>query len=159
MVAEHHRTDHPFRDGGQLDLHPQHTVHSPSRGTDHTALPRWTAIPHNEIPADQEESSWLDGRVFVAHEDYTDHEPADGKHGDNVLDALVYGVSCGAERLLSACDAVDDLVSALAESELGEPELGALLGELIPGPTVKGNVTNGLPRTAGVDDILRDKLH
>jgi parallel beta-helix repeat protein len=142
--------------GGEPHLLPQAARHSLARGRDHTARPRVMVIPHNEVPGDQEESSWPDGRVFVVYTDYTDREGADSKCGENVLDRLVYGVSWGEERLLSVFQAVDELVSALGEVDVAEPELQALLAQLVPARTKEVNVAGGLAANAGEKDIVMD---
>jgi hypothetical protein len=144
--------------GEELYLHPKHTVHGLARGTDHTALPHFTVIHHNEIPEDQEGSSWPDGRVFVAQTDYTDRERAGRKPGENVLDGLVYGISCGEGRVLFVFNAVDELVAALAGLAIAEPDLRALLWRLIPEPIEKWNDAKGLVAKAGVNDIVMDNL-
>jgi parallel beta-helix repeat protein len=154
-TLKHEETTNAPAVGGELHLHSPPARHSLARGTGHPARPHVTAIPHNGIPEDEVEPSWPDGRVFVAQVDYLDHDAAESKSGENVLDGLVYGISYGGERLLSVFHVVEELFSALAERDGAGPELRALLQRLIPARTEELN-DDGLVAKTGVKDIVID---
>jgi mannuronan 5-epimerase len=157
-VHQHHGTNDTPTVGGELHQHREHKVHSLARGTGHTAWPNPRGIHHEEFHGDQQEASRPDNRVFVAHADDTDGDRADNKLGEKVLAALVDGVSSGEETLLFVFNAVDDLVLAVSELDVSEPEFLSLLWRSFPGPTGKLSDAEGLVTKAGVDDILMDNL-
>jgi parallel beta-helix repeat protein len=158
VAAEHQgRNEFPAA-GAEGYLRLQHTVHSLARGVDHVARAHFTATQDSGFHGDHEEPSWPDGRVFVAHPDGGDSKGVDSKPGEIVVDALVDSVNYGEERLLSVFNALDELVLAVSELNVAEPELLALLGRLIPGPSNKLTVADGSVTMAGVDDILMDNL-
>jgi parallel beta-helix repeat protein len=158
-VAAKHQGRNEFPAAGAAGhLHLQHAVHSLVRGVDHAARAHFTATQDSGFHGEQEEPSWPDGRVFVAHPDAGDSKGVDSKPGENVVDALVDSVNYGEERLLSVFNALDELVLAVSELDVAEPEFLALLGPLIPGPSDKLTVAGGSVTRAGVDDILMDNL-
>jgi parallel beta-helix repeat protein len=122
---KHEETNNAPAVGEEPHLHSQPARHSVARASGHTARPHVAAIPNTGISEAEVDPSWAERRVFVAQIDYRDHDGAESKSGETVLDGLVYGISYGEEKLLSVVHAVDELFSAFAGLDVAGPELRA----------------------------------